>query len=190
MWDDRVKPQRRGYLKRSTKPIKRSYIKRKPKRDRTFKDGRIRLASKSSLRRQTHDAAGGKCQHEINGKICGKDAPWGGAWWKRGHLAHKKHGAGFRDDRFGESYWSCGDCHRAHHAGEKRKKTTTRNIVWDAELELWTCLGCDQRWLRNSISRCQCEIAPVREIGDYDLIAIDEHSVTRLTTLHEKLGDE
>jgi hypothetical protein len=168
MWDDRSKPARRGYIQRSTKPIKPSYIKRKPKRDREFKDGRIRLASKSGLRRQTHDAASGLCQHVLpNGKVCGKKAPWDGPWYRRGHLAHKKHGAGRRDDTSDGVYWSCGDCHRAYHGGGKPcPKKVKMPTIYEEDPEVF-----------------------IRMVGDDDLMAIERDNRTRITTMKELLGE-
>lgn len=177
MWDERSKPQRRGYIQRSKKPIKRSYIKRKPKRDREFKDGRIRLANKSGLRRRTHDAAQGKCQHEINGKVCGKDAPWGGPWYRRGHLAHVKHGAGKRDDRPNGVYWSCGDCHRNYHGGGKVCPPKVKIIG-----------GAAGGGKMDRIRQTDYD-ALVREVGDDDLLAIERDNRTRITTLKEVLGE-
>jgi hypothetical protein len=176
MWDDRSKPQRRGYLKRSTKPLKRSWIKRKPKRDREFKGGRIRLANKSSLRRQTYEAAHGKCQHVLpNGRVCGKNAPWDGPWYRRGHLAHKKHGAGRRDDRSSGVYWSCGECHRSYHGGGK---------VCPPKIICGAAGGGKMEQLRQA----DYDIL-VREVGDDDLLAMERDNQTRITTLKEVLGE-
>lgn len=178
MWDERSKPQRRGYIQRSKKPIKRSYIKRKPKRDREFKDGRIRLASKSGLRRRTFEAAEGKCQHVLpNGKVCGRYAPWDGPWWKRGHLAHKKHGEGFKDDRFGESFWSCGDCHRNYHNGGKVCPPKVKIIG-----------GAAGGGKMDRMRQADYD-ALVHVIGDDDLLAIERDNRTRITTLKEVLGE-
>lgn len=98
------------------------------KQDRTFKDGRVRLANKSGLRRQAFERAGGKCEalHPVSntctvGKTsvtmvmrCYRDAPWDGPLTVRGHLAHKKHGPR-RDDTLGGVLWKCADCHLKEH---------------------------------------------------------------------------
>lgn len=156
MWDDRVKPSRRGYIARSKKPLKRSWIKKKSKRDRTFKDGRVSLANKSELRRQTYELAEGRCQHIVDGIVCGKFAPLEGPWWLRGELAHKKHGQGFRDDRLGESYWACHACHSGYHDSNRGTIPEINRIEWNAQSELWECHGCGLKWLLNAISRCIC----------------------------------
>jgi len=97
-----------------TGSMKRTAIKRKPKRDKTFKDGRKRLANKSELRRQVYERAEGRCEVIEDGFRCGADAPWDGWLTVRGHLAHNRHGA-YRSDEPTCCHWSCASHHLRFH---------------------------------------------------------------------------
>jgi len=106
-----------------------STIRRKPRTDKKFHDGRVRLANKSGLRLQAYERAGGRCEElktvelsgpHYNGVVvaeirCNRTAPWSGPLTVRGHLAHKKHGPR-RDDTLKEVLWKCAECHMKEHS--------------------------------------------------------------------------
>lgn len=106
---------RRAFIKRTPLKRRQTQIKPKPKRNRVFRDGRTQLASKSELREQVFARAEERCERKIDGIRCNKPATLGGVWYRRGHLAHKKHGHGFRDDTMESCECWCGDCHRESH---------------------------------------------------------------------------
>ena len=105
-----------------------STIKAKRKTDKTFKDGRVRLADKSDLRLKAFERSGGHCEEIVRCPLpeCNER---GIAWHtfrcfkpitlESMHLSHRKHGPR-RDDTLKSVIASCEECHvKRHNAGGK-----------------------------------------------------------------------
>lgn len=127
-------------------PFQPKWRKPKPKRDREFRDGRIRLANKSELRMQVAERAEYRCEADLNGRPCGRFAPPDGRVGERGELAHKQHGEGFRDDSVESCLWKCHYCHQEVEHGTpkinrrpgKIMKVSAAKVYWEGR----TCF-CD-----------------------------------------------
>lgn len=98
-------------------------VSAKKKRDMVFKDGRVRLANKTELRRKAFARSGGFCEEIIRCPLpeCNED---GKCWhtfychkpitWHTMELSHLKHGPR-RDDTLEGVIASCRECHARRH---------------------------------------------------------------------------
>lgn len=88
---------------------------------------------KTALRREVYTRARGMCEAKVHtiafgeGRMvnerCYADAPWSGPLTVRGHLAHKTHGRGKRDDTKQGCLWKCADHHLREHGLKSAKRS-------------------------------------------------------------------
>jgi hypothetical protein len=132
------------------------FRKQKPKRDRTFGDGRVFLADKGELREQVFERSGGQCE-EIREKHVYGSAPYEDAplsYLKRSEgrcnalitlatmeLSHVRHGC-HRDDSMAGTIASCKPCHRAKHSSQKIPRRPGKQMSVNNAKVYWESNSC------------------------------------------------
>jgi hypothetical protein len=101
----------------------------KPRKDREYKDGRVFKADKSELRREVFERSNGHCEQMNSMPIerCNRLGLPLDTWERcykpitmnSMHLAHEKHGHGFRNDTAATCKAKCEECHTEGDHGSK-----------------------------------------------------------------------
>jgi len=111
--------ERNHFIKRRKPPKKR--------RDKEYGDGRVFKADKSKLREEVFERSGGRCEAELTSHALSSPGHYSvinsrcpnEITLKSMHLAHEKHGHGFRSDTPETCKAKCEDCHRNGDHGSK-----------------------------------------------------------------------
>lgn len=160
-------------------PFQPKYRAKKPKTDKSFKDGRIRLADKGDLRERVFERSGGFCEEIVNGVRSGRC--WRAITIQSMELSHKRHGC-HRDDTAASTIASCKECHRVKHASRgiprrpgKPMKIKDAKAYWEGEV----CF-CDgvKRKQESFCPECRVKLHPQTL---YDLENSDDLDAYRTT---------
>lgn len=170
-------------------PFQPKYRAKKPKTDKEFKDGRIRLADKGELREKVFERSGGKCEEVIPDSDIIAKRLWFPEQWRCNapitlqsmELSHKRHGC-HRDDTAASTIASCKECHRVKHASRgiprrpgKPMKIKDAKAYWEGEV----CF-CDgnKRKQESFCPECRVKLQPQTL---YDLENSDDPDAYRMT---------